>query len=59
MIAQVVLESANARWDAGLVEHGQECPKCGEERMDYLEWDDDGTQVTCSTCGHVYAPPII
>ncbi len=32
------------------------CPNCGERRMDELVWDDDGYEVTCTTCGTVYKP---
>ena len=53
------MEEPNARWDAGLIELGQECPNCGEERMDKLEWDEDGTEVTCLTCGTKYVPPLL
>jgi hypothetical protein len=34
------------------------CPKCGEDRIDYLVWDDDGTFVTCTTCKAVYVPAV-
>ncbi len=33
--------------------HG--CPRCGERRTDYLEWQDD-ERVKCQTCGHIYEP---
>jgi uncharacterized metal-binding protein (TIGR02443 family) len=36
---------------------GSECPKCGENRIDHLWWDEDGVYVTCDTCGHTYDPP--
>ncbi len=39
-----------------LVEEVFGCPRCGERRVDWLVWDDDGEQVTCSTCGQVYDP---
>ena len=29
------------------------CPSCGEDRVDYLEWEDDET-VKCTTCGRSY-----
>jgi ribosomal protein S27E len=32
------------------------CPECGENRVDYLVWDEDGEYVTCATCGTVYVP---
>ncbi len=32
------------------------CPDCGEDRIDYLVWDDDGEFVTCASCGCVYVP---
>jgi rubredoxin len=31
---------------------GAECPKCGENRMDFLAIDEG--EVTCATCGNVY-----
>ncbi len=39
-----------------LVEQALGCPRCGERRVDWLVWDDDGEQVTCQTCGQVYDP---
>jgi len=36
------------------VPDGQECPNCNEDRVDALVWIDDGEQVECLTCGHVY-----
>ncbi|MFC1930447.1 hypothetical protein ACFLWE_00955 [Chloroflexota bacterium] len=32
------------------------CPKCGERRMDYLVWIDEGERVKCGTCGFEYKP---
>ena len=34
------------------------CPNCGENRIDWLVWDEDGfdTELECSTCGTVYVP---
>jgi hypothetical protein len=32
------------------------CPACGERRMDQLEWNSYGTEVTCASCGSVYDP---
>ena len=29
------------------------CPKCGEQRMDWLLLDDDD-RITCQTCGEQY-----
>ena len=40
------------------VSDGQECPGCGEARMDELTWDDAGEEVTCQTCGKVYRPEV-
>jgi rubredoxin len=31
------------------------CPKCGENRIDYLVWIDDD-KVRCSICGTEYEP---
>jgi len=38
------------------VPEGGAC-ECGEDRVDYLVWDDDCEIVTCTTCGHSYEPP--
>ena len=32
------------------------CPGCGENRVDWLVWSEDGTQVDCATCGASYDP---
>ena len=32
------------------------CPECGERRVDWLVWNDEGTAVTCATCNTVYVP---
>ena len=45
-------------WLIDRVNYGQECPCCGEDRMDYLVWDDDGETVRCATCGVTYAPEV-
>lgn len=37
------------------VEEHNACPKCGERRMDYLQWT-DMDEVVCGTCGHTYDP---
>ena len=44
------------RSDEALVAEGAACPNCGEDRMDYLTWDEDGESVTCYTCGFQYVP---
>ena len=30
------------------------CPRCGEDDIDQLVWDDSGTSVTCQRCGTNY-----
>jgi len=32
------------------------CPKCGENRIDWLIWDEEGydSQLECASCGTVY-----
>ena len=30
------------------------CPRCGEDDIDQLVWDDAGTSVTCQRCGTNY-----
>ena len=32
------------------------CPGCSENRVDWLAWNDEGTVVTCATCGADYDP---
>jgi len=32
------------------------CPCCGEDRMDWLGWNSDGTVVTCAKCSADYDP---
>lgn len=39
-----------------LVEPEDACPRCGEQRMDYLVWIEDSDMVVCQTCGFVYEP---
>jgi rubredoxin len=34
---------------------GGECPRCGEDRIDFLVWIDD-ERVRCASCDHVYEP---
>ena len=50
-----VRDAINAQADE-LVAHADACPGCGERRVDYLVWQDDGA-VKCSTCGKQYMPP--
>jgi len=38
-----------------LVSPDEACP-CGERRIDWLVWDDDGINVTCATCGATFTP---
>ena len=36
------------------------CPECGEDRIDWLVWNnsaDDDETVTCQSCQTVYVPP--
>lgn len=32
------------------------CPACHENRSDYLEWNSDGSRVTCVKCNTTYDP---
>ena len=32
------------------------CPACGEDRMEYLTWIEDGELVECQSCGVIYDP---
>jgi len=38
--------------DYDVVYAGAECPKCGENRMDFLSIDEG--EVACATCGNIY-----
>lgn len=42
--------------DEAVCYRGAECPTCGENRIDYLAWDDDGEVITCTNCGTKYVP---
>jgi len=37
------------------VDKSSECPNCGEDRVDYLVWQDDEI-VQCTACKHTYNP---
>jgi len=37
------------------VEKGKECPRCGEDEQDLLEWLND-TDVLCQSCQTTYNP---
>ena len=39
-----------------LVDDGNACPHCYEDRVDWLAWNKDGETVTCQSCGTVYNP---
>jgi rubredoxin len=41
----------------GLVREDFRCPRCGERRLDCLEFEDDD-RVRCGSCNHVYDPLI-
>lgn len=43
--AELVDERVPAKWG---------CPACGETRMDWLGWGEDGETVTCATCRAEY-----
>lgn len=61
-------DMSNARFDGDrpaeeeeceLVPWDSRCPKCDEQRMDFLVWVGDwetGETVVCYTCGHRYEP---
>jgi rubredoxin len=42
--------------DSTLVPSVWACPSCGENRIDYLGWDENGEYVTCASCGAWYDP---
>jgi ArsR family metal-binding transcriptional regulator len=41
--------------DYDRVQPGSECPRCGEDDIDYLVWIDDD-RVRCESCQRVYEP---
>ena len=41
--------------EANTVSDANACPKCGENHVDYLVWN-EYDYVTCATCGMVYDP---
>ena len=41
---------------AELVKIEDNCPRCGERRMDWLAWVGFQDFVRCGTCGMVYTP---
>ena len=49
-------EDTTENTDDELVPPEAGCPRCGEQRMDYLVWTEDGGRVECGTCGFVYQP---
>jgi len=60
------MDNSNAHFDGDrlasenqeheLVDPEEACPGCGEDRIDWLAWSDDGEYVTCDSCGTVYLP---
>ena len=52
--------TAEARFE-DTVPVGCECPRCGEARIDYLEWQPEadyyGEGIICATCDNSYKPP--
>jgi len=38
------------------VDKSSECPNCGEDRVDWLGWQEDGETVECDACKHKYDP---
>ena len=42
--------------DYELVQDGCECPACGENRIDFLIWNDHLDTVKCASCNHEYDP---
>lgn len=52
-------EHVNALRHVEEVAPAEGCPNCGEQRMDWLVWDDDCEAVTCQTCGTVYTPTVL
>ena len=41
---------------AELVNEGDRCGFCGEQRMDWLVWQEDEIHLRCGTCGVVFQP---
>ena len=42
--------------NADLAHKSCSCPSCGERRMDYLQWTQDGDFVICASCDTCYDP---
>ena len=61
-IAEAILQYAIADQEeqveigAELVKIEDNCPRCGERRMDWLAWVGFQDFVRCGTCGMVYTP---
>ena len=48
-----MMATSDSQFD--VVIDGDECPKCKENRVDYLViLDDEATQVECKSCGNKY-----
>ena len=37
------------------VAEGEECPHCGEDRVDWLIWDTGTMEIECQSCESVYS----
>lgn len=49
--------TATTAYDADeLVSEADACPECGENRMDWLPWDEAGDYVKCASCSYTYRP---
>ena len=42
--------------DAETVPTEYQCPTCGENRIDWLVWDEETETVVCATCQTRYVP---
>ena len=58
---ELVVEAQIANGEVDVVSNPEDaCPDCGEQRIDYLVWNNqtpDDESVTCWTCKTVYVPP--
>lgn len=48
-------EALTVYMEEDVVPMGAECPECGENRVDWLEWLDE-ERVECTVCGTIYQP---
>ncbi len=40
--------------EVATVAEGEGCPRCGEDRVDWLVWDTGTMEIECQTCNLIY-----